>query len=43
MRYVICVGASDGPLAALELAPCDRRGGRGRKLHAEAGRWETRS
>jgi hypothetical protein len=41
VRYVIWVGASEGPEAE-ELAPCERRGGSGRKLQALAGRCATR-
>lgn len=42
------MGASEGGPAAVaaveeeEEAPWERRGGRGRKLQAEEGRWETR-
>lgn len=40
MRYVICVGASEGPVEL--AAPWERSGGRGRKLQALDGRCETR-
>lgn len=37
------MGASEWPLdGELELAPWERRGGSGRKLQADEGRWETR-
>lgn len=38
VRYVIWLGASDGPVLVLELAPRARMGGSGRKLQAVAGR-----